>query len=66
MGGERLYQMGGGVAAEVEIVSVHAAEELMMGDNYVDPEKWSPLIYNSRHYFKLAENELGKTFRAEK
>ena len=29
-------------------------------------EKWSPLIYNFRHYFRLAEKELGKTFRAEK
>ena len=32
----------------------------------LDPEKWSPLIYNFRHYFRLAEKELGKTFRAER
>jgi hypothetical protein len=34
-------------------------------DNYIDPAKWSPLIYNFRHYFRLADQELGKTFRAE-
>lgn len=32
----------------------------------IDPAKWSPLIYNFRHYFRLAERELGKTFRAER
>jgi flavin reductase (DIM6/NTAB) family NADH-FMN oxidoreductase RutF len=66
MKGERLRQLGGGVAAEVEIIRVHVAEEFVLGDNYIDPEKWSPLIYNFRHYFRLAENELGKTFRAER
>jgi flavin reductase (DIM6/NTAB) family NADH-FMN oxidoreductase RutF len=66
MGGDKLQQLGGGVAAEVEIIRVHVASELVVGDNYIDPHKWSPLIYNFRHYFRLAENELGKTFRAEK
>jgi flavin reductase (DIM6/NTAB) family NADH-FMN oxidoreductase RutF len=66
MGGDRLRQIGGGVAAEVEIIRVHAASELIVGDSYIDPQQWSPLIYNFRHYFRLAENELGKTFRAEK
>jgi flavin reductase (DIM6/NTAB) family NADH-FMN oxidoreductase RutF len=66
MKGERLQQLGGGVAAEVEIIGVHVAEEFVLGDNYIDPKKWSPLIYNFRHYFRLAENELGKTFRAER
>jgi flavin reductase (DIM6/NTAB) family NADH-FMN oxidoreductase RutF len=64
--GERLEKLGGGVAAEVEIVRVHVAEEFVLGENYIDPQKWSPLIYNFRHYFRLAENELGKTFRAER
>jgi hypothetical protein len=46
------------------------APEFIDGDNYIDPEKsirkkWSSLIYNFRHYFRPAENELGKTFRAE-
>ena len=66
MGGDRLGKLGGGVAAEVEIVRVHAANDLVVGDNYIDPQKWSPLLYNFRHYFRLAEKELGKTFRAEK
>ncbi len=66
MDGEKLKQLGGGVAAEVEIVRVHVAEEFISGESYIDPAKWSPLIYNFRHYFRLAEAELGKTFRAEK
>ena len=66
MSGEVLERLGGGVAAEVEIVRVHVAEHLVLGDNYIDPAKWSPLLYNFRHYFRLAEHELGKTFRAEK
>jgi flavin reductase (DIM6/NTAB) family NADH-FMN oxidoreductase RutF len=66
MSGEVLQRLGGGVAAEVEIVRVHATEDLVLGDNYIDPAKWSPLLYSFRHYFQLAEHELGKTFRAEK
>jgi flavin reductase (DIM6/NTAB) family NADH-FMN oxidoreductase RutF len=66
MGGDKLEQLGGGIAAEVEIVRVHVASHLVVGDSYIDPHKWSPLLYNFRHYFRLAENELGKTFRAEK
>lgn len=63
--GERLVQLGGGWAAEVEIVRVHVASDFVLEDRHVDPAKWSPLIYNFRHYFRLAEQELGKTFRAE-
>jgi flavin reductase (DIM6/NTAB) family NADH-FMN oxidoreductase RutF len=64
--GEKLKQLGGGLAVEVEIVRVHIAKEFLIGDDHIDPAKWSPLIYNFRHYFRLAEKELGKTFRAEK
>jgi len=63
--GERLEQLGGSVAAEVEVMRVHVASDLVIKDRYVDAGKWSPLIYNFRHYFRLAEAELGKTFRAE-
>jgi len=66
MSGEKLQRLGGGVAAEVEILRVHVASEFVIGENYIDPAKWSPLIYNFRHYFRLAEKELGKTFRAER
>lgn len=44
----------------------NADGDFVAGDNYIDPEKWSSLIYNFRHYFRLAEKELGKTFRAER
>jgi len=63
--GGKLGELGGGVAAEIEIVRVHVEKNFVLKDNYVDPAKWSPLIYNFRHYFRLAETELGKTFRAE-
>jgi flavin reductase (DIM6/NTAB) family NADH-FMN oxidoreductase RutF len=63
--GERLNQLGGGIAAEIEVLRVHAIEDLILRDNYIDPAKWSPLIYNFRHYFRLADHELGKTFRSE-
>jgi len=66
MNGEKLTQLGGGVAVEVEIIRVHVATDFILGENYVDPAKWSPLIYNFRHYFRLGDKELGKTFRAEK
>lgn len=65
MGGAKLDQLGGGVAAEVEVVQVHVSSEYITNGHYIDPEKWSPLIYNFRHYFRLADKELGKTFRAE-
>jgi flavin reductase (DIM6/NTAB) family NADH-FMN oxidoreductase RutF len=65
LGGDRLNRLGGGVAAEVEVLRVHVADYYVLKDHYIDPAKWSPLIYNFRHYFRLAERELGKTFRAE-
>jgi flavin reductase (DIM6/NTAB) family NADH-FMN oxidoreductase RutF len=49
---------------EVQAMFVHAHEEIMLNDNHVNPQKWSPLIYNFRHYFGLG-GELGKTFRSE-
>jgi flavin reductase (DIM6/NTAB) family NADH-FMN oxidoreductase RutF len=45
--GERLEQLGGGVAAEVEVMRVHVAGDLVIEDRYVDAGKGSPLIYNS-------------------
>jgi flavin reductase (DIM6/NTAB) family NADH-FMN oxidoreductase RutF len=64
--GEKLNKLGGGWAAEVEIVSVHVSREFVLEEKYIDPAKWSPLIYNFRHYFRLSKDELGKTFRAER
>jgi flavin reductase (DIM6/NTAB) family NADH-FMN oxidoreductase RutF len=65
LSGEKLTALGGGVAAEVEVLRVHVREDFIQQGNYIDPAKWSPLIYNFRHYFRLADQELGKTFRAE-
>ncbi|HEY6466140.1 MAG TPA: flavin reductase family protein [Candidatus Acidoferrales bacterium] len=65
LSGERLGRLGGGIAAEVEVLRVHVSDEFIVKDHYIDPEKWSPLIYNFRHYFRLADHELGKTFRSE-
>jgi len=65
LGGERLDQLGGAIAAEVEVMRVHVASGLVIKDRYIDAAKWSPLIYNFRHYYRLAETELGKKFRAE-
>jgi flavin reductase (DIM6/NTAB) family NADH-FMN oxidoreductase RutF len=65
MAGKKLEKLGGGIAAEIEILRVHIDKEFVYKDHYVDPGKWSPLIYNFRHYFRLADSELGTTFRAE-
>jgi len=65
LAGDRLEELGAGVGAEVEVVRVHVASDFILKDSYIDPTKWSPLIYNFRHYFQLADEDLGKTFRAE-
>jgi flavin reductase (DIM6/NTAB) family NADH-FMN oxidoreductase RutF len=64
--GAKLEESGGGIAAEVEIVRVHVASDFVLGDRYIDPARGWPLIYNSRHCLRLAQRELGKTFRAER
>jgi flavin reductase (DIM6/NTAB) family NADH-FMN oxidoreductase RutF len=65
LGGKKLAKIGGAIAAEVEILRVHVADDLVIHDHYINPAKWSPLVYNFRHYYRLASSELGKTFRAE-
>ena len=65
LGGEKLQEIGGAIAAEIEILRVHVASDLIFNGRYINPAKWSPLIYNFRHYYRLAPKELGKTFRAE-
>jgi flavin reductase (DIM6/NTAB) family NADH-FMN oxidoreductase RutF len=49
---------------ETQTVHVHAHTEIIIEEDHIDPNKWSPLIYNFRHYFGLG-NHLGKTFRSE-
>jgi flavin reductase (DIM6/NTAB) family NADH-FMN oxidoreductase RutF len=48
---------------EVEALKVHAHKEIVIEENRINTNEWSPLIYNFRHYFGLGR-ELGKTFRA--
>ncbi|MFP7477123.1 flavin reductase family protein [Terribacillus saccharophilus] len=55
--------MEGIAIIELEAAAIHAQESIIKEDQHIDPSKWSPLIYNFRHYFGLGE-ELGKTARA--
>jgi len=59
-----LEKLGGGAAVEVRVLKASVRREFILWENYVNPEKWQPPIYNFRHYFGLGA-ELGKTFRAE-
>jgi len=69
----RIHRLEGGTAlgetrrratVEVRVVKVYVRSDFILGENYVNPETWQPLIYNFRHYFGLG-TELRKTFRAE-
>jgi flavin reductase (DIM6/NTAB) family NADH-FMN oxidoreductase RutF len=66
LGGAKLDKLGGGLSVRIEILRVHVDSDLIADQHYIDPAKWSPLIYNFRHYFQLADQQLGQTFRAEK
>jgi flavin reductase (DIM6/NTAB) family NADH-FMN oxidoreductase RutF len=54
----------GTAAVTVKVVNVRAHEDIVTGTDHIDPAKWSPLIYNFRHYYGLGK-ALGKTFKAE-
>ena len=66
----RAADVSDGVGAEFLIVQaavlrVHADPRIVVpGTQHVDPQRWSPLIYNFRHYFGLG-TELGFTFRSQ-
>jgi len=51
-------------AITVKVVNVRVHENILIGNDHIDPGKWSPLIYNFRHYFGLGK-ALGKNFKAE-
>jgi len=51
-------------AVTVQVINVRAHENIITGADHINPEKWSPLIYNFRHYYALGQH-LGKTFKAE-
>lgn len=49
---------------EAHVVKVHADPRIVVpGSQHVDPARWSPLIYNFRHYYGLGP-ELGHSFRS--
>jgi flavin reductase (DIM6/NTAB) family NADH-FMN oxidoreductase RutF len=50
---------------EAHVLKVHADPRIVIpGTQHIDPARWSPLIYNFRHYFGLGP-ELGHSFRSE-
>jgi flavin reductase (DIM6/NTAB) family NADH-FMN oxidoreductase RutF len=50
---------------QAKVLRVHAdASVVVPGTSHVDPDAWSPLIYNFRHYFGLGD-QLGESFRTE-
>ncbi|WP_405636424.1 flavin reductase family protein [Streptomyces sp. NBC_01178] len=50
---------------EAHVLKVHADPRIVVpGSQHVDPARWSPLIYNFRHYYGLGP-ELGHSFRSQ-
>lgn len=50
---------------QAAVLRVHADPRIVVpGTQHVDPRRWSPLIYNFRHYYGLGP-ELGHTFRSQ-
>ncbi|WP_020387840.1 flavin reductase family protein [Kribbella catacumbae] len=61
----RLDAGGNFFVVEARVLRVHADARIVVpGTSYVDPARWSPLIYNFRHYFGLGA-QLGESFRTE-
>jgi flavin reductase (DIM6/NTAB) family NADH-FMN oxidoreductase RutF len=61
----RLDASGNFLIVEAQVLRVHAHPRIVVpGTSHVDPKQWSPLIYNFRHYFGLAD-QLGESFRTE-
>jgi flavin reductase (DIM6/NTAB) family NADH-FMN oxidoreductase RutF len=56
---------GAFLIVEAHVLKVHADPRIVIpGTQHIDPARWSPLIYNFRHYFGLGP-ELGHSFRSE-
>jgi len=61
----RLDAEGNFFVVEARVLRVHADARIVVpGTSSVDPARWSPLIYNFRHYFGLGA-QLGESFRTE-
>ncbi|GAA2238773.1 flavin reductase family protein [Streptomyces nogalater] len=53
------------LSVECDVLRVHADERIVVpGTHHIDPARWSPLIYNFRHYHGLTP-EVGHGFRSE-
>jgi flavin reductase (DIM6/NTAB) family NADH-FMN oxidoreductase RutF len=53
------------VIVQARVLRVHADSRIVVpGSQHIDPGRWSPLIYNFRHYFGLGQ-ELGHSFRSQ-
>src|SRR3978361_147892 len=56
---------GAFLIVEAHVLKVHADPRIVIpGTQHIDPARWSPLLYNFRHYFGLGP-ELGHSFRSE-
>lgn len=50
---------------QAQVLKVHADPRVVVpGSQHIDPARWSPLIYNFRHYYGLGA-ELGHSFRSQ-
>jgi flavin reductase (DIM6/NTAB) family NADH-FMN oxidoreductase RutF len=50
---------------QAQVLKVHADPRIVVpGSQHIDPARWSPLIYNFRHYYGLG-TELGHSFRSQ-
>ena len=56
---------GGFLIVQASVLRVHADPRIVVpGTQHIDPRRWSPLVYNFRHYYGLGD-ELGHTFRSQ-
>lgn len=56
---------GGFLIVEAHVLRVHADPHIVVPrSQHIDPDMWSPLIYNFRHYYGLGP-ELGHSFRSQ-
>ena len=58
-------ERGDFLIVQAQVLRVHADPRIVVpGSQHIDPGRWSPLVYNFRHYFGLGP-ELGRTFRSQ-
>lgn len=62
---EHLGVTGDFLVVQAQVLKVHADPRIVVpGSQHIDPARWSPLIYNFRHYYGLG-TELGRSFRSQ-